>query len=597
MRIMQLREWGAMLLGEATAPQIFMAVWLGTLFGFIPGFAHAPLLYLLIILGVLLFRINLAFALLSALLMTMLAAMLTPVSYALGGWLLNGPVAPLFAWLVNTPVLAWAGLEYYLVSGSLVTGAVSGAVGAALVVWALGRFRRLMASISRQSTRWQKLTAKWWVKLLSWLLLGKSVHRIDWQALLQPRRRQPFRLLGVAVIVVLGITAVLAHQALERMLGSQLLVNQLQRINGATVTLKEVNLNMLEGRLTIGRLAAADSDDLGRNRFVAQQIVADIAMTALLRKRLMFERVAVARLETDTPRHKPARRYVPRASTQKAGGQQAPGEAPASGKMGQRRHVRLDHYLQHAGRWQQRLHTLQRVFDTISTESGADKPAAGQTAAGTRTRADTSRQRYGYANSIATHLLHKSPAITIQKLEVQHLQLASLKKRRWHLRARYLATEPALLAHPAHISVRSQQGDHFSITAAASTGQADNTFRAALKQYPAAPLLNNLKPRYRDKVEAQHMDIRSNGHWRRQAGTVSIDWPVTVTLHQVRLQVGKAPLRLAKLPVHFTLGGSLEQPDVSFDADQWHDIMTQAAGDTLKNHLKEKLKGAGKPFF
>ena len=46
-----------------------------------------------------------------------LALLLTPVSFAVGRFLLDGPTEGLFSAIVNAPALAYFDFDYYLVAG------------------------------------------------------------------------------------------------------------------------------------------------------------------------------------------------------------------------------------------------------------------------------------------------------------------------------------------------------------------------------------------------------------------------------------------------------------------------------------------------
>ena len=113
------RSVGNFLRGKATPGQLFVAALLGGMLGFLPtffapnnaggGFAQAPGLILSLLFLPLVLNVNLALVGLVAIIAKLLSLMLLPVSFAIGRVLLDGPLQPLFQFLVNAPVTAWLG--------------------------------------------------------------------------------------------------------------------------------------------------------------------------------------------------------------------------------------------------------------------------------------------------------------------------------------------------------------------------------------------------------------------------------------------------------------------------------------------------------
>jgi uncharacterized protein (TIGR03546 family) len=146
-----LRKIAKVLRGAATPFQIALACLLGSLLGFVPGFARAPALVVGLVALLFVFNANLAVAGLVGLAAKLASLLLAGVSFAAGRWLLDGPPSPLFRELINAPVFAWCGLEWYLVSGGLLVGLLFGVVAAFAVNVPVGAFRRAMARAEEQS--------------------------------------------------------------------------------------------------------------------------------------------------------------------------------------------------------------------------------------------------------------------------------------------------------------------------------------------------------------------------------------------------------------------------------------------------------------
>ena len=116
------RKLGKLLRGNATPFQLMAASILGTLIGFAPGIGQAPALYVILVTVLLIVDANLGLALLCAALGRVFALVSAPVCYSVGTFLPDGPTSGIARGIVNAPVLAWCGLEYYAVAGGQLLG-------------------------------------------------------------------------------------------------------------------------------------------------------------------------------------------------------------------------------------------------------------------------------------------------------------------------------------------------------------------------------------------------------------------------------------------------------------------------------------------
>ena len=104
--------------------------------------------------------------------------------------------------VVNAPVLAWCGLEYYAVTGGLVIGLVLGIVSGLLVARTVGVFRRRMIAAGENPSRLAELSKKPGAKLLVWLVVGGKGKQ-SWEQKLARRVGNPVRVWGAALVVLL----------------------------------------------------------------------------------------------------------------------------------------------------------------------------------------------------------------------------------------------------------------------------------------------------------------------------------------------------------------------------------------------------------
>ena len=111
--------------GNATPAQMMMACVLGAGLGFMPGFAQAPGLIVLLVLLLIVLNANLALAAMVTAAAKIVSLLLLALSFHVGRLLLDGPTEPLFKMLINMPVLALFGFEYYVVPASVMAKHVS----------------------------------------------------------------------------------------------------------------------------------------------------------------------------------------------------------------------------------------------------------------------------------------------------------------------------------------------------------------------------------------------------------------------------------------------------------------------------------------
>ena len=232
------RKIGKLLHGQTSTFSVLAATTLGGAAGFVP--ADAAALPLLAVLGaaVLLLNTNLFLAGAAAGLTKLLSLPLLTVSFAVGRLLIDGPLQPLFRFAVNAPVLAWMGLDVYVVPGALLLGAASGLGLGVAVLIGLRRLRSALAGLEEGSDRYAKLTAKRSVRLTRWALLGKRGKK-SYAELVERHARwgNPVRPLGlVAVAGVAGLAALIVFLTADT-LTTAVVRAGLEKANGATVDL------------------------------------------------------------------------------------------------------------------------------------------------------------------------------------------------------------------------------------------------------------------------------------------------------------------------------------------------------------------------
>jgi len=272
--------------GQATPMQLFLACLFGSILGFIPGFSSSPLISTILIFLILILNINLGLALIVFLVTKMISFVIEPISFHLGVSLLTSFLQPAFKTMINTPVLAYAGFEYYLVTGGISIGIIFGIILGFILVKSFKSTRNKMASVQENSQLYQRMVNKLWLKILTWIILGKAANKVDWITLKEKKLKHPFRVSGVVIVVLLIILLFVFKSTLQSRMVTNILKTQLEKANGATVDLHEVNLDLTNASLKIKGLAIANPNNLNQDRFYATELNMKLNIKALLTKRL-----------------------------------------------------------------------------------------------------------------------------------------------------------------------------------------------------------------------------------------------------------------------------------------------------------------------
>jgi len=301
-----MRKLIGILRGGAAPAEVFLAVLLGVLAGFVTGL-NLTFVFLLVVLLVL--NANVAVFLFFFLIGKLISIPVAPLSFKLGKALLAIPgVETVVRKFVNAPVAALMGLERYVLLGGIILGVVLGVIAALIVARAVTTFRRRMASLEEGSQAFKKLSGNFFVRLVMRILLGKRrAGRKLYGELLEARARI-FRKSGIAlaaacVVIVLVVTVFLDDYALRRGLEAGL-----TSANGATVDVESASISLLTGRLSVGGLQFTDPDKLDRNRLEISRLTADVGVPDLLRRRIVIDEALLSGVRSDTQRSQPGTR-------------------------------------------------------------------------------------------------------------------------------------------------------------------------------------------------------------------------------------------------------------------------------------------------
>jgi len=579
------RKIGSVLRGKATPFQVLLATTLGGLLGFVPGFflpgdlggglMQAPGLIVLLMGTVLVLNANLGVFGLVTLLAKLLSLVLLPISYRIGVFLLDGPLQGLFRGLVNGRVSAWFGLEYYATVGGLVVGLLFGVGSGLLLNGAIGAIRRRMAGVEEHSERYQAYSKKRWVRLCTWLLLGKGKGKKTWKDLAEQKKvGMPIRITGVLVAAV-GITSLWVFQQwFSTPILTRNVQGGLQSMNGATVDLEAARLDLAAGEVRFQGLAIADSRDLGTDLLAADDLVATIDTGELLRKRFVIDELRSTSARAGTPRPVPGVRLP---------GAKPPVEPspPAAGEK------TIEDYLKDFEVWQQRLEQAREWIDVLS--GGDETPPADQTPEQRAEDRAEQERVHGLASVVATHLLEGGPRVLIRKIDIEGIGYSiGGKADRIDLRLRNVADQPSLVREAVSLSVASQSDSMKLALNGRSASDPAMGFQFALKGLAVDDVFGKLRIGGAPPLRGGTLDLSTTGSLRSAAGqAMAIDLPLQVTLKDTLFALaGAKETKVDSLLLPIGLRGPLTQPTVALDDKALQDALLAAGQKELASFVQ-----------
>lgn len=596
---MVMRKIGAVLRGKATPLQVMLATVLGGLLGFVPGFflpqdlgggfAQAPGLILLLLCSVLVANANLAVFGVTLLVSKLLSLVLLPVSYQVGVWLLDGPLAGLFEALIHTKVTAWFGLEYYATTGGLVLGLLVGVVLGVLLNKAMRAIRSKMADVEESSERYQKYASKWWVRLITWLFLGKGKgKKTSWRELSERQKLGlPVRVVGVALSVVLVGGAWGLQSYFSTPLLTSGLRGGLEAVNGATVDVERASLGLGSGELRVQGLAMADLQDLSKDVFAADALVATIDTGELLRRRLVIDELTAQNARTGSVRGEPGV-ALPGAAPEHA-------PAPEEGAP-----PTLEDYVEEFEVWRQRLAQWREWLEAFS--GGGDEEAGDPEAEPTpeeKQQQRTAQEPNGLAMVVAQHLLRDAPRIVIRKVTIEGLGFSiDGQQDKLDIDLRNLSDAPSLLAEVAAAKFRVQSDWlDLQLNGPAAGGEQVVGVSLAIKDVSVDALFSKLRIDGKPPVSGGTLEFGASGSVGGLGDGATIELPLQVKMKGATFAFsGLQPTKVDELLLPVGLSGSLTSPSVSFDGKVFQQALLDAGQQQLANfvqgHAAELFGGA-----
>jgi len=583
------RTLGKFLRGTVTPFQIWAACLLGSMLGFMPGFAQAPGLILVLLLTLAILNANLGLAGLVGLGAKLLSLLLTPVSFSVGRFLLDGPTEGLARTAINAPVLALFGFDYYVTTGGLVLGLVTGVISGWGISSLITTYRRKMGAMEEGSEKFKRFTGKKWVKILTFLLVGGNKGKKTYNEILAKKVGNPIRMLGVVLAVLLVALLFLAQMFLAGPIVTMALQDGLEKANGATVDVGEAELNLKENRLIVSDLAMADPNQLDTDLFRAARLEADVSGADLLRKRLRLDRVEITDGSQGEKRLAPGRLVG-----------KPPEPQPAPEVSGDEK--TLEDYIKEAKLWKERLAKGREWLEKISGPS--TEQTAGEAEESLRERLEREIREKGYRRVRATHLVAGAPTLVIGELVANKVRVSALDGEQCDVTCRNLSTHPGLLGEPPEVDVRTDS-KRFGLQllgGGLGSGAGTNLIDFFYNGLPVDQIADELKVAGQQPLSGGTMDVAAKGDWRRM-GALVVDLPLQVTLHNTTVTVpGGQATQVENLPLAIGVTGPLDNPKIKLDdagmtkalANAGVSVLKQKAGEEISKQLGDKVPGEAK---
>jgi hypothetical protein len=580
------RKIGSVLRGKVTPLQVLLATTLGGMLGFIPGFflpgdlgggfLQAPGLILLLLSCVLVLNANLAVFGLVTLVAKVLSWVTLPIAYAVGTFVMDR-MPGLFRWLINAKYSAYFGLEHYATTGGPLIGTVFGVAAGVLLNASIRAIRTHMAAVEEKSERYQKFASKRWVKLGTWLVLGKGKGKLSWQELATSQKRGlPVRIGGIVLVVIGGASLWVFQQWFSTPILTRNLQAGLEAINGATVDVGSATLDLGAGVIRVKTLAVADSKALGQDLFAADELIATIDTDELMRRRLVIDELRSTNARAGVARSTrgillPGAKVPP------------PEPAPPTGTK------TAEDYLKDFEVWKQRFEQAREWIDVIA--GGDATPVAQKSPEQQQQEREQQRQEVGVANVVAENLLEGFPRLLIRKISIEGIAYSyNGQKEVLDLHGTNLSTDPSLLAAAPQLGLTSKSDKMAFQLVGRSKDSPAMGFEFALKQLATDSIFGQLKLNGAAPVHGGTMDLSTKGFFTQNGDqAMTMDLPLQVALQGATFAIpGTKETRIEQLLLPIGLRGSLTQPSVSLDDQALQQALVAAGQQELASFVQAK---------
>jgi uncharacterized protein (TIGR03546 family) len=556
-----IRRAGKLIRGGAGTPQIVLGAVLGALLGMNPHFNGSALLGILLLL---ILNANLGVAILGFLAGKILCLLLAPVTFEIGFAIIHRiGLEGLFRWIYDTPGLALLNLDNYCLVGGIPLAILLGLVGGGLLAGVITRFRRAMVSSLEKSDRTRRMGENPAVRFLAWVVFGKQ--KGTFKEMLEKRHPLLRRSGLIFVAVVVAAVVVFELVYLDR-LAYRAIKQGLENANGAQVDIAEVEISLTGAKLRMAGVQVTDPQRPTHNLVQVDQLVSDLSIRDLLRRRLVIREAVVDRMDFDVQRESPGEVFRP-----------APPPQPQPPRS-------IEEYLRQAEKYLEYLRRLREYLEKRrqqqqrepqeepTTRPEEDLPLPDPNLMPPPPQEDLREQAdyYGYFALSAAELLTDHPRVTVRSLRVESLPV---QQQRYTLIGRELSDQPELNERPMEISLENDAGRRAAMKIDFSYPGSQHKLDVAWPNQPLDP--NWLTAQVPLEIESAVVDVEAHGAMNYQHMLV----PVVLHLRELKASArqGEGLLgldaqttrqileKIQKLDVAMVLYGAPDAPQVRID--------------------------------
>ena len=559
------RKIGKLIRGKTTPFQVVSASILGMLIGFTPGFAQAPGLIVFWALLLVILNANLFLAGILGLLGKLLLWITLPVAFSIGRFLLEVPTEGLFKTLVNAPITAYFGLEYYVVPGGQLMALVFGTGIGLYLTKLLGAYRKKMIQMEQNSERMKQWSSKGWVKAMTFIFLGSGKGKKSYEELLNKKWGNPIRIPGLIAAVLIVALGYVGLRSLSDPLVTAAIKSGLETANGATVDLENAHLDIDEGRIEIDGLALADPEKLDTNLFASDRIVADISSADILKKRFSVDSLVFENASSGLPRPTKGSHVGRRADTKK----ESPIKLPDYQDLGS--------VLEDAPEWKERLAQVKKWLEALGGEGESE--SLKETLA-------SRIESLGYANVSNKDLIEGSPTVFIRNLIATQVKTEYLNNATLNIEADNLSSHPSLVESDPKIRITSSDDTlNAVLSLGAAAGRADNQVELEVKGLSVDEFASKLKSGDQAAISGGTMNLSITG----KLSSVDSDLKISPTFKGSTLAIGGSQISADNLSIPLFLRGPIDNPSVKIDSKAMTNALADAGKKELLNKAAEKL--------
>lgn len=434
-----IRKLGKALRGGATFRDMFLGAFLGFAIGMIPGINMTLILLIFLLLFM---NTTGALAGLTIFLGKMLSLVLAPITFRVGYVMIHdfGMVSMVRS-ASETPVVALMDLHVYCLLGAIPLIIIIGIPLAWIVAGLIVKARASLAAKFGDSEKVEKVSSNKFVRFLMWIVFGKQKGKLaDMDNEKSPLIRKGRVIIALVVIVIIAAVQWIYLDSMVK----RGLEQSISFVSGAEVNIDQATLSLSDGRLVIKGFQVTDAGKPTHNRLQAEQLVADISIMDLLRRRFVVDLSECDAIRMNTLRKTPGKVYrkasevvaEAQPSVEKLTGtlvESAEGSEELKGLIGEKHAKQIDtgkkhidtgkRYYAEVKKFNKQLTQLKKYLKS----SDPSEPQAGEQpgdASVSRRDADFAQaKKDGYLKVSAKNYLAKTPTWVIRKIKVSRIQL------------------------------------------------------------------------------------------------------------------------------------------------------------------------------